>query len=149
MSDSTTSTSPASDGGAPPPQVWPTLRARDANALISFLVDVVGFTETVVYRDGDTVHHAELTWPLGGGIMIGSATEGEDVAPPLRSGSFSAYVVCEAAEAVDGVHARVLAAGTTILLEPYDTDYGSHEFAFEDREGNRWSFGTWRGHPRT
>ena len=36
----------------PPPQVWPTLRATDALALIRFLVDVVGFEETVVYADG-------------------------------------------------------------------------------------------------
>ena len=47
----------------PAPQVWPTLRARDARALIRFLVDVVGFEETAVYGDGDTVHHAELSWP--------------------------------------------------------------------------------------
>ena len=40
----------------PPPQVWPTLRARDARALIHFLVDAFGFEETVVYGDGDVVH---------------------------------------------------------------------------------------------
>ena len=28
---------------APEPQVWPTLRARDARALIKFLVDAFGF----------------------------------------------------------------------------------------------------------
>ncbi len=28
---------------APTPQVWPTLRARDARALIRFLVDTLGF----------------------------------------------------------------------------------------------------------
>ena len=39
----------------PAPQVWPTLRARDARALIRFLVDVVGFEETAVYGDGDVV----------------------------------------------------------------------------------------------
>jgi len=53
----------------PPPQVWPTLRARDAHALIRFLVDVVGFEETVVYGDAEVVHHAQLSWPLGGGII--------------------------------------------------------------------------------
>jgi uncharacterized glyoxalase superfamily protein PhnB len=128
----------------PPAQVWPTLRARDANALIRFLVDVVGFEETVVYRDGDAVHHAELAWPLGGGIMLGSAPDGDDAPAPLRPGSSSAYIV---SDEVDDLHARAVAAGVTILLEPYDTDYGSHEFALEDPEGNRWSFGTYRGHP--
>jgi uncharacterized glyoxalase superfamily protein PhnB len=38
----------------PPPQVWPTLRARDARALIRFLADAFGFEETVVYGEGAT-----------------------------------------------------------------------------------------------
>jgi uncharacterized glyoxalase superfamily protein PhnB len=59
----------------PPPQVWPTLRARDARALIKFLVDAFGFEETAVYGEGDRVEHAQLSWPLGGGIMLGSARE--------------------------------------------------------------------------
>lgn len=37
----------------PAPQVWPTLRANDARALIRFLVDVVGFEETIVHADCD------------------------------------------------------------------------------------------------
>lgn len=32
--------------------------------------------------------------------------------------------------------------------EPHDTDYGSRDFAAQDPEGNRWSFGTYRGEPR-
>ena len=36
----------------------------------------------------------------------------------------------------------------TIITEPHDTDYGSHDFAAADPEGNRWSFGTYRGEPR-
>ena len=77
----------------PPPTVWPTLRANDARALIRFLVDVVGFEETAVYGEGDVVHHAELSWPLGGGIMLGSARDdgrrradaGGDSAAPTSS----------------------------------------------------------------
>ena len=30
----------------------------------------------------------------------------------------------------------------------HDTDYGSRDFAVRDPEGNRWSFGTYRGEPR-
>ena len=37
----------------PPPQVWPTLIARDARGLIKFLVDAFGFEETAVYGEGD------------------------------------------------------------------------------------------------
>ena len=60
----------------PEPQVWPALRAHDARALIRFLVAAFGFEETVVYADGDVVHHAQLSWPEGGGIMLGSVRPG-------------------------------------------------------------------------
>jgi uncharacterized glyoxalase superfamily protein PhnB len=130
----------------PPPQVWPTLRARDARALIRFLVDVVGFEETAVYGDGDVVHHAQLSWPLGGGVMLGSARENDpNDSWPVPPGSSGAYVV---ADDIDGLHARVAAAGADIIAEPHDTDYGSRDFALRDPEGNRWSFGTYRGEPR-
>ena len=46
---------------------------------------------------------------------------------------------------VDGVYERAKAAGAEIIAEPYDTDYGSHDFDAADPEGNRWSFGTYRG----
>ncbi len=125
----------------PPPQVWPTLRARDARALIRFLVDVVGFDETAVYGEGDDVHHAQLSWPPGGGIMLGSA---RDDAWALQPGTFGAYVV---AENIDALYERVTAAGADIIRKPEDTDYGSREFALKDPEGNLWSFGTYRGEP--
>ena len=125
----------------PAPQVWPTLRARDARALIRFLVDVVGFDETAVYGEGDSVHHAQLSWPLGGGIMLGSV---RDDAWALQPGTFGAYVV---ADDIDGLYQRVTAAGAEIIRKPDDTDYGSREFALRDPEGNLWSFGTYRGEP--
>jgi len=129
---------------APPPQVWPTLRARDARGLIRFLVEALGFEETVVYADGDTVHHAELAWPPGGGIMLGSVRP--DSTPGVTEpGAFSAYVVTPDP---DALHARAAAHGAKITAELHDTDYGSRDFAIEDPEGNHWSFGTYPGHPR-
>jgi uncharacterized glyoxalase superfamily protein PhnB len=131
---------------APAPQVWPTLRARDARGLIKFLVDAFGFEETVVYGDGDRVDHAQLSWPLGGGIMLGSVREDADSDQwPLRPGSFGAYVVTDDP---DALFERASAAGARILAGPHDTDYGSRDFAAADPEGNRWSFGTYRGEPR-
>ena len=130
----------------PAPQVWPTLRAHDARGLIKFLIDAFGFEETVVYGDGDRVEHAQLSWPLGGGIMLGSAREaGEDDHWPVKPGSFGAYVVTDDP---DAVYAKATAVGAKILMEPHDTDYGSRDFAAGDPEGNRWSFGTYRGEPR-
>ncbi|HEX5205829.1 MAG TPA: VOC family protein [Actinoplanes sp.] len=133
------------DTKTPPPQVWPTLRANDARALIKFLVEAFGFEETVVYGEGDRVDHAQLSWPLGGGIMLGSADRGPGDQWPLRPGTFGAYVV---ADDIDALHARAVTAGAEIIRPPRDTDYGSHEFAARDPEGNLWSFGTYRGEPR-
>jgi uncharacterized glyoxalase superfamily protein PhnB len=130
----------------PPPQVWPTLRARDARALIRFLVDAFGFEETVVYGEGDIVHHAQLSWPPGGGVMLGSADRpGAGDQWPLQPGSFGAYVVTDDP---DGLFARATAAGAEVLSGLHETDYGSRDFAVGDPEGNRWSFGTYRGEPR-
>ena len=131
----------------PPPQVWPSLSARDARALIDFLVDVVGFAETVAYTDDDgTIVHAELAGPAGGGVMLGQARPGNDgcVTGP---GSFSAYVVLPDAVDVDALADRAHAGGVDITREPYDTDYGSHDVALRDPEGNHWQFGTYPGHP--
>ena len=130
----------------PAPQVWPTLRARDARGLIRFLVDAFGFEETVVYGEGDRVHHAQLSWPAGGGIMLGSASEEPDDSWPLRPGTFGAYVVTDDP---DRLFARATAAGAKVLRELHDTDYGSRDFAVTDPEGNHWSFGTYRGEPRS
>ena len=132
------------DAKTPPPQVWPTLRARDARSLIRFLVDAFGFEETAVYGEGDKVAHAQLSWPLGGGIMLGSERDDPDDQWPLRPGTFGAYVV---ADDIEALHERAAKAGAEILKAPYDTDYGSHDFLARDPEGNLWSFGTYRGEP--
>jgi uncharacterized glyoxalase superfamily protein PhnB len=130
----------------PAPQVWPTLRARDARTLIRFLVDAFGFEETAVYGKGDTVDHAELSWPPGGGIMLGSVRDSDaDDNWTLAPGSFGAYVVTDEPEAL---FARATAAGAEVLTGLHDTDYGSRDFAVRDPEGNRWSFGTYPGAPR-
>jgi uncharacterized glyoxalase superfamily protein PhnB len=129
----------------PAPQVWPSLRASDARALIAFLTSAFGFTEVVVYGEGDQVAHAQLAWPPGGGIMLGSARD-QDASDSwaLRPGSFGAYVVTDEP---DALFARAAAAGATIVREPHETDYGSRDFAVRDPEGNLWSFGTYRGEP--
>ncbi|MEV4756260.1 VOC family protein [Micromonospora sp. NPDC049559] len=130
----------------PAPQVWPALRARDARALIRFLVAAFGFTETAVHGEGDRVDHAELAWPAGGGIMLGSERDDPARRFPLRPGTFGAYAVTDDP---DALYARAVAAGAQVVQEPQDTDYGSREFIVRDPEGNHWSFGTYRGHPRT
>lgn len=126
-----------------PPSVWPAFRAQDAPALIDFLVDVVGFRRTAVYTGDDPafVAHAQLDWPEGGAVMLGSDRPG----PGPRPGSAGLYV---ATDHVDEVRERVGSApGVTIVRELAEQGYGGREFSMTDPEGNHWSFGSYRGEP--
>jgi len=89
---------------------------------------------------------AWLSWPSGGGIMMGSVRKPDETDHwPVQPGSFGAYVVTDDP---DALFARATAAGAEVLMGLHDTDYGSRDFAVRDPEGNRWSFGTYRGEPR-
>lgn len=125
----------------PTPTVWPTLQARDARALIAFYVETLGFVETAVYGDGAEVDHAQLDWPEGGGIMLG--TYKPDRAWNRQPGTFGGYVVTDH---VEDLYQRISASGTTITQELSESDHGP-EFALSDPEGNLWSFGSYRGEP--
>jgi len=129
----------------PAPQVWPTLRANDAEALINFLVDAFGFKPTAVFGKGDLIEHAQLSWPPGGGVMLGSVRDVAEDAWPMQPGTFGCYVVTDDP---DALFARATAAGAQVVRGPADQDYGSRDFTVRDPEGNHWSFGTYRGEPR-
>ena len=123
--------------------VWPTLLYRDANAAISFLVKAFGFEETAVYRNaaGNVVEHAELHWPEGGGVMLGSARPESGIAD-LPPGVGAVYVVVTDP---DALYERAKTNGATITREMRDEDYGSRGFTARDPEGVIWSFGTYAG----
>jgi uncharacterized glyoxalase superfamily protein PhnB len=124
------------------PQVWPALRARDARGLIDFLTAAFDFRVVVVHGEGDRVEHAELAGPAGGGVMIGSMRDDPEDRWPVQPGTGGVYVVVEDVRAL---HRRAVAAGAEILEAPVERDYGSTEFTARDPEGNRWSFGSYRG----
>ncbi|HEY8581941.1 MAG TPA: VOC family protein [Capillimicrobium sp.] len=114
---------------------------RDAHAAIDFLERAFGFERgLVVEGDGDrAVQHAELR--LGDAwIMLGSPRDDEFATPTAAS---NVYVVLESPAAIDALHERAAAAGAKIVREPFDTDYGSRDFAAHDPEGNVWFFGTY------
>lgn len=126
------------------PTVWPALRYRDARAAIRFLVEAFGFEERlVVPGEGDRdVAHAELRWPLGGGVMLGSTGHDEGVHALMQPGVGWVYVVTDEP---DALLARATAAGAEVVQGLRDEDYGSRGFSVRDPEGNHWSFGTYRG----
>jgi uncharacterized glyoxalase superfamily protein PhnB len=124
--------------------IFPAVRYDDAPAAIAFLRDTFGFEVVADYRsdsDPDRVEHAELRWPEGGGVMLGSGREDSSI-KSLPTGTGAIYVVTERP---DELHARAVEAGATITHELQDEDYGSRGFTCRDPEGVHWSFGTYAG----
>ena len=128
-----------------PPAVWPILTYRNARAAADFLVKAFGFEVRGIHaRDDDPgiVEHGELRWPLGGGVMFGSAGKDDGPFGTRLPGNDSVYVVCDDP---DALFARATAAGAEVVRGLEDEDYGSRGFSVRDPEGNVWSFGTYRG----
>jgi uncharacterized glyoxalase superfamily protein PhnB len=116
--------------------VWPVLSYENARAGIAFLVEAFGFEERAVHaRDDDptVVEHAELRWPLGGAVMLGSTGKDDSPFGRRRPGSDSVYVVCDDP---DGLFDRATAAGAEVVMGLQDEDYGSRGFTVRDPEGN-------------
>jgi uncharacterized glyoxalase superfamily protein PhnB len=125
--------------------VIPSFRYKDAQAAITWLETVLGFSRKAVYDGPDgTVAHAELT--LGTGmIMLGSAS---NVSPyPDRSATPTdvgmrvtspMYVIVEDCEPV---WERAKAAGVEVVMELTTMSYGGKAFTVCDPEGFVWAVG--------
>jgi len=125
--------------------VWPCLTYRDARAAIEFLSKAFGFEERAAYaRDDDPsiIEHAEMRWPLGGGIMFGSAGREDSPFSQRAVGNDAVYVVCDHP---DELFEQAVGAGAELVRGLRDEDYGSRGFTVRDPEGNLWSFGTYAG----
>jgi uncharacterized glyoxalase superfamily protein PhnB len=125
--------------------VWPVLTYKDAPAAITFLTEAFGFETRCAYTDEanpSVVVHAEMRWPLGGGVMFGSAGKDDGPFGTRLPGNDSVYVVCDDP---DALFARASAAGAEVVRGLVDEDYGSRGFTVRDPEGNLWSFGTYAG----
>ena len=124
------------------PRLYPTMRCRDAEAMIRWLIDVIGFTERVIYRKDGAIQHAELAY--GSSIlMLGQSRDdqyGKLVGDVAGRRTDAVYV---AVEDPDALYAMAKSAGARIEMELHTTDYGSRDFACRDPEGNLWSFGTY------
>jgi uncharacterized glyoxalase superfamily protein PhnB len=103
------------------PVIWPTLLYDDAPAAIEFLKEAFGFTEQLVVRndDGTTIEHAQLRWPAGGGVMLGSAGRPDNPFSQRPTGAASLYVVTDDP---DGLCERAMAHGATLVVTPSVVD---------------------------
>jgi uncharacterized glyoxalase superfamily protein PhnB len=112
--------------------VWPNLGYRDAKGAIHFLVNAVGFEPAAVYEreTEDSVAHAELRWPGGGGVMLHTA------------GAYPQYSVHAGTSEPDALFARAVAAGANVVRKVEDSPVGTRGFIVSDPEGLYWSFGT-------
>ena len=125
--------------------IWPVVLYKDGRAAIKFLVDAFGFEESAVYPhedDESIIAHAELRWPGGGGVMLGSTGGGEPPFTDRATGGSSVYIVTDEP---DALYERARNAGAEIVRPIRDEDYGSRGFSAVDPEGNYWSFGTYAG----
>ena len=125
--------------------VWPTFRYKDAKAAIKFLQDAFGFEVAAEYaneQNPDHVDHAELRWPGGGGVMLGSVRDDGGVMAKPGIAAGSVYV---ATDNVEEIYHRAIKAGATEVMGLTEQDYGSRDFSVQDPEGVLWSFGTYRG----
>ena len=126
--------------------VWPGLQYRDGQAALKFLTEGLGFTLVASYpgHAEGSIAHAELAWPAGGGIMMGSAdAKAEpDEFTAMADQQQSVYLVHDDP---DGLFDRAVGAGAVVVRELEDADYGSRGFTVRDPEGNLWTVGTYSG----
>lgn len=112
-------------------QVQPVLPSKNVTAAVKFYVEKLGFTHAFqdvpenpmyagVRRDGVEIH---LQWH--------DTAEWERVDRPMLR-----FVVPD----IDALHAEYKAAGVCKPGTPYDTDWGTYEFAFFDPDGNGLTF---------
>ena len=108
------------------PRIYPTMRCRNTEAMIGWLKDVVGFTERVVYRNGDTVQHAELAYGPSL-LMLGQCRDDEYGKLVGDVGGRRTDALYVAVDDPDALHAR---ASVRRKIEwKRTTRYGSRDFA--------------------
>jgi uncharacterized glyoxalase superfamily protein PhnB len=131
----------------PPPTVWHSLSYKDAPAAVEFLTRGLGFEARGVYTDENDpsiVLHAQLNWPPGGGVMLGSAGRHSEEWVDA-TGHGQCYCVTETDADVDRIYRQAMAHGATSVRPPEDQGYGGRGCTLRDPEGNQWSFGSYRG----
>jgi uncharacterized glyoxalase superfamily protein PhnB len=124
--------------------VIPTLRYRNALAMVDWLCQAFGFEKHAVYADGGLVQHAQLTFG-NGMVMLGSADNvsawGQRIAQPDEVGGRETQA-CYVVVADCAAHcAQARAAGAEIVDELEAKGYGGSGYSARDPEGHLWSFG--------
>jgi uncharacterized glyoxalase superfamily protein PhnB len=126
--------------------VMPTLRYRDADAAIRFLVQGLGFKQHARY-DGPNgvVAHAELTRGMGMVLLGTDAGDGKAMdGVEIESGPAATYLMVGGDAEVDALYASAMQAGATSVRAPKNQDYGGRGATVRDPAGNYWSIGSYK-----
>jgi len=126
--------------------IIPSLRYRNALAAIDWLCRAFGFEKHAVHADGETVHHAQLTFG-NGMIMLGSVDRdsvwSQRMVQPDEIGGRETQTACVIVADADAHYARAKAAGAVIVDELEAKDYGGKGYSCRDPEDHLWWFGTY------
>jgi uncharacterized glyoxalase superfamily protein PhnB len=118
--------------------LFPVIKYRDVPAAIEFLQRAFGFEPgLVVPGDDGAIRHAEL-WFADGAALLSTLDQAYERADKSAIGLY--VVVAD----IDAHFARSRDEGAEIVMEPFDTDYGSRDYMARDPEGFDWYFGTYR-----
>ena len=127
-----------------PGDLVPFLRYADPRRAMVWLCDTFGF-EPIMVIDGEDggIAHAELR--LGSSaIMLGGFKDDRlRMVTPSAAGGVTQGIYVVVPDA-DALWPRAVGADAEIVMDIYDTPYGSREFAVRDPEGHLWSVGTYR-----
>jgi uncharacterized glyoxalase superfamily protein PhnB len=132
--------------------VIPTMRYRDAPAMIDWLCRALGFTVQAVYEDGSGgIAHAQLVFGTGM-IMLGSVKDHplhEYLVQPEEVGNRNTQTSCLIVDDCDAHYAQAVAAGAEIIDPISDKEYGGRGYGCRDPEGQVWwigSYDPWQEH---
>ena len=129
-----------------PATIIPSLRYRNAPAVIEWLCRVFGLQKNlVVPDDSGGVAHAQLS-SGDGMMMLGSVRDnewGRFIKQADEIGGAATQSLYLVAPDADVIYERAKNAGAEILIPVRDEEYGERSFSCRDLEGHLWTIGTY------
>jgi len=129
--------------------IMPTLRYRDADAAVAWMVEVLGCSEHFINRSGTgVIGHGEIRYGTGM-LMVGSYPDqvsGE--IPDLDLGNTAIYLINDDEEVVEQTWHRTQAADAPVIQAFQKQVYGGASFTVRDPWGNYWTVGSYRPTPQ-
>lgn len=113
------------------------LYVADIERSLRLYRDAFGMTETYRFPGSGVPEHVEVrvgSTTLGLSNSAGLASHGM---PPLRRGEGQPFELAFGCDDVDVALPKLLAAGCTLVREPFDTAAGNRSAYVEDADGNR------------